>query len=184
MRHILSLILILSAFSSDAQYSKSDVIEVPNLKANQIYNKSKEWFFISFKSAKSVIDVDVQNEKLMGKGIATISYTQKSGKYVVPVNIPFDINISIDIKDGKFRYKIDTKLEYYDESTALERSNTIVDSVLKATPGSSLLGKKMREDMKENTRLGIVEKARQIKENIESLERSLKKHINSTTDNW
>ncbi len=184
MKHVLSLLLIFCAFTSDAQYSKSDIVEVPNLKANQIYNKSKEWFFISFKSAKSVIDVDVQNEKLMGKGIATISYTQKSGKYVVPINLPFDINISIDIKDGKYRYKIETQIEYYDESTALERSNIIVDSVMKVTPGSSLLGKKFREDMRENTRVGIVEKARQIRENIESLERSLKKHINSTSDNW
>ena len=184
MKNLLSILFLLSAIITNAQYSKSGIIEVPGMKSTQIYNQSKEWFFTSFKSAKSVIDVDVINEKLMGKGNATISYNQKSGKYIVPVQYPIDINISIDIKDGKYRYKVETQVEFYDDSSASERANFIIDSSLKMTPGSGLLGNRIRLEMKENVRIGIVEKAKQVKEIIEGLEKSLKNHIKSSSDNW
>jgi hypothetical protein len=38
--------------------------------------------------------------------------------------------------------------------------------------------------MKENVRIGIVEKAKQVKEIIEGLEKSFKNHIKSSSDNW
>jgi hypothetical protein len=102
----------------------------------------------------------------------------------VPVQYPIDINISIDIKDGKYRYKVETQVEFYDDSTASERANFIIDSSLKMTLGSGLLGNRIRLEMKENVRIGIVEKAKQVKEIIEGLEKSLKNHIKSSSDNW
>jgi hypothetical protein len=185
MKNLLLILFLLYAITTNGQYSKSGIVEVPNLKSTQIYNQSKEWFFTSFKSAKSVIDVDVINEKIMGKGIATISYNIKSGKSIVPVQNPIDIIISIDIKDGKYRYKVETPFEFINyDSSALERSDFVIDSAINSIPGNALLGKKYREEMKENAKIGIVERAKQIKEIINGLEKSLINHIKESSNNW
>ena len=183
MKKLLVFLMVLVSFVSYGQYSKSGIVDVPNMKSEQIYRQSKEWFFNYFKSAKAVIDVDVPNEKLMGKGNNTIKYYLKNNPYLI--QIPMDIIITIDIKDEKYRYNIETTMGYTtDELGATQKANNMIDSVMKVTPGSFLLGKKFREEMKENTLYSIHETNKQIKETIDGLEVILKGSIKEKKDNW
>ena len=42
MKNLLSILFLLSVIITNAQYSKSGIIEVPGMKSTQIYNQSKE----------------------------------------------------------------------------------------------------------------------------------------------
>lgn len=185
MKKLLLLIVVLFSLNSYGQYNKFGIVDVPNMKSDQIYKQTKEWFFNTFKSAKAVIDVDIPNEKIMGKGIGTISYVQKISNISVPTKILMDIIITIDIKDGKYRYNIETPYYYFsNENLAIERSDKIMDSVWKVTPGSWVVSKKMKEEMKENTLKSIHEQNTQVKSTIDELEIILKNSIKEKKDNW
>ena len=185
MKKIVTSFFIFFFIQTNAQYSKSGIVDGLNLKSSQIYNQSKEWFFTNFKSAKAVIEVDVINEKLMGKATTIIAYNTKSGKYIVPIQKPMDLNITIDIKEGKYRYNIETQFKYYnEEEITIEMTSNYIDSILKITPGSGIIGNKGRQELKETTRLNLIEESKQIRDRINGLEQILKSSIKINNDNW
>ncbi len=181
----MGLLFSLSTLIGYGQYSKNGIVEVPNMKSEQIYPQVKEWFFTMFKSAKAVIEVDVPNQKVMGKGNTYINLESKMGKQIIPFQVPMDIIINVDIKDGKYRYNIETTMGYTtNPESAVQRAEYLTDSILKVTPGSYLLGKKFREDMKENTYNTVIQTTTQIKQTIDGLELLLKSSIKEKKDNW
>lgn len=179
------LIFLFLFIQTNAQYSKSGIVDGLNLKSSQIYNQSKEWFFANFKSAKTAIEVDVINEKLMGKATSIIVYNAKIGKNIVPIQKPLDLKITIDIKDGKYRYNIETLSKYYnEEEITIVMTSLYVDSILRITPGSSFIGNKVRQELKEITRLNLIEESKQIRDKINGIEQILKSSIKINNDNW
>jgi len=185
MKKLLVFSMVLVSYVSYGQYTKSGIIEVSNMKSEQIYRQSKEWFFNSFKSAKSVIDVDITNEKLMGKGVSHISYISTINNIDVPIVLPMDIIITIDIKDGKYRYNIETPHFWTtDENAVVERTNKMLDSVWKVTPYGWMVSKKLKEEEKKNTIKSIREQNLQVKSTIDILEKSLISSIKEKKDNW
>lgn len=83
-------------------------IEVPGMNKNDIFNKSRQWYALTFKSSKQAIEYeDPTTGRIIAKGADTVVYQ---------INMPFGGNQSFpqpvgftiiqDIKDGK------TKLQF------------------------------------------------------------------------
>lgn len=74
-----------------------NVIEFPGMNKNQIYSRSLEWIATSFKSAKSVIEIeDKESGKIIGKIITPCG----SGLGLYYVNS----TLTIEVKDKRARF--------------------------------------------------------------------------------
>jgi hypothetical protein len=79
------------------------IIETPNKTKIDLYNNAKQWFVDYFKSSKDVIqNEDKDQGRIIGKGIIFIYWKAlgMKGSY------NDKITIQIDVKDGKYRYRI------------------------------------------------------------------------------
>ena len=88
-------------------------------------------------------------------------------------------------KESKYRYNIETQFKYYnEEEVTIEMTSNYIDSILKITPGSGIIGNKGRQELKETTRLNLIEESKQIRDRINGLEQILKSSIKINSDNW
>lgn len=112
----------------------SQEVITTNQKASEMYSNAKSWIALNFKSANDVIQADIPNQKIIAKGISKNFITAKYGNQVT--NVPYDMGIIVtfDIKDGKYRYTIETT-ESIAEVPSDERAEIMADSIIKATPG-------------------------------------------------
>lgn len=84
----------------------SEVIEVSGVSKNDLYVRANTWFTRTFKSAKSVLELqDKEAGKLIGKGVLPIMIK-------VPIMGATDAGyvgatVTIMCKDGKYKYVID-----------------------------------------------------------------------------
>lgn len=85
--------------SSELESEK--VFQVPNMKKDEIFEKSKMWIAKNFKSAKAVIEYEnKETGAIIGNGI--VSGTTNGG--LAPISAEF--TMEVDIKDEKVRIKI------------------------------------------------------------------------------
>lgn len=81
--------------------SIENIIDVPGLGKDQIYNASKIWIAENFRSAKAVIEVDDKAAGLIiGNGQAAYACT---GSLMCTVGYSIRFTMRIDIKDQKFK---------------------------------------------------------------------------------
>ena len=93
MKKLLLFILLLPVFSFAQQYS--EVVEVPGKTADQLYSSAREWFAITFKSAKDVIQMeDPTNKKIIGKGLKKINYIVRG----IPVVMDMFFTLNVQFK--------------------------------------------------------------------------------------
>jgi len=111
---ILLFLFSLNCFSQDlpknqeGKFSFEEVIDVPDKKANDIYNKALEWFAIKYNSSKDVIQLKDSNlNKIIGKGNQSIPYYMRN-----PIVYH---TIIVESKDNKVRIII-SDLIYEDSS--------------------------------------------------------------------
>lgn len=77
----------------------AEVVDVPNMKQQEIYNKARQWFSEYFVSGESVIDYEsVETGTIIGNGIALIG----SDPFGI-IQYKIHYNLRIDTKDGRFR---------------------------------------------------------------------------------
>jgi hypothetical protein len=81
--------------SKDGKVFYSDIIVVDKLKSEELYNNTKLWISQTFRSAKSVIEADVENNLLVMKGRLN---------YVANGDTPF--SLSLQFKDGRYKYEL------------------------------------------------------------------------------
>lgn len=187
------LLVILLIFSSNFSYSQTidttngysitDIIN-SDLSSKELYIKAKEWFAINFKSSNDVIQLDVPNEKIIGKGISQKTTIQQivSG-YNINSDYSIPLLITIDIKENKYRYKIETteKVMVIDEA----RFRKTQDSIISKTPGGWVIGKKMKEEGVKTAVSLASQKNEFIKNEISSLKNSLLTFLaKKNSDNW
>jgi len=79
----------------DGKVFYTNVIEVKNISASQLYNGAKLWIGKTFVSSKSVIDSDVENNSLILKGYIAIDE-----------NTNINITLTLQFKDGKYKYEL------------------------------------------------------------------------------
>jgi len=179
MKKILFL-FILTMFTCARSFSQEVI--VTNQKSSEMYSKAKSWVAVNFKSANDVIQADIPNEKIIVKGISKNTLISKYGDKDIPFPWELGIVVTFDIKEGKYRYSVETSESPIDILSD-ERAEYMVDSVLKVTPGGGMIGKKGRESMKVNMINIQDQKNKVIKGNIESTASSIKSFM-LKNDNW
>jgi len=87
----------------DGKIFYEGIVETPNLTKVDLYNNAKQWFVDYFKSSKDVIqNEDKDQGRIVGKGIIFISRKDNGSKG----DYNDEITIQVDVKDGKYRYRI------------------------------------------------------------------------------
>lgn len=178
MKYILIIFFNICCFISNSQE-----IVTNEFKASEMYPKMKEWVALNFKSANSVIQVDLPNEKLVIKGIKKEVLYSKFNNKSIPTDWSFDLLITIDFKDNKYRFNVETitSEEIWDMNE--DDANKYVDSVVKNTPGGGLIGKKIKDDMKLNIISINQQKKEKLKTEKDKIIQSIKSTI-SKKDEW
>ena len=178
MKYILIVLLNITCLISHSQE-----IVTNELKASEMYPKMKEWVAMNFKSANSVIQVDIPNEKLVIKGIKKDILYSKFNNKSIPTDWSFDIVITLDFKDNKYRYNVETITSEEIWEMNDDEANRYVDSVVKNTPGGGLIGKKTKDDMKFNIISINQQKKEKLKLEKDKIIESIKKTM-AKKDEW
>lgn len=75
----------------------SEVVEVPGVSKDELYNRAYTWFVKTYKSAKDVIQMaDKESGKIIGKGWFTHPFSK----------IKTEHSVTIMVKDGRYKYII------------------------------------------------------------------------------
>jgi len=91
---------------NDGVVTYTNVIQVDEVKKEELYSRAKKWFATTYKSSKDVIQLDdKENGEIVGKGNFKITYYARD-----PI---VNHTITISVKDGRFKYVI-TDLVYSD----------------------------------------------------------------------
>jgi hypothetical protein len=113
---ILIVVMVAASFSAQAQKITQDSLSMPvlegkvgiqevvkmdSLSKKELYQRAKLFFVNGFKSSKDVIQLDdAENGVIIGKGISTFTFWNVMANAELPMNI----TIKIEIKDGRYRY--------------------------------------------------------------------------------
>lgn len=95
--------IILPIDSATNMITYQEVVKVEGATKDELYVRAREWFARSFKSSKSVIQMeDKEAGKIIGKGSSSGLYT------VLMSTVPYklDFTVSITVKEGRYRYEI------------------------------------------------------------------------------
>lgn len=189
MKKLIFISIILFCTTKLFSQEYSEVIEVPEKTADQLYSRANEWFALTFKSAKDVIQLnDPAEKKIIGKGIKRIQYL--IGRYKTSLDMNF--TLMVQFKDGRFRYNIQSS-EFYpligSEKYTYEliKERTTVGGVTEhlksigAIPWA--IGKKQIELTAEGNRNACTEAENQLHAIIADLSSFLYK-TEEKTDNW
>lgn len=109
----LSLIILLShflTFSQDQPYKFSKVIPLEGISKDEIYTKSLLWCSKTFNNSNEAIKVkEKENGLIAGKGRFQVSYKyqKKNGSSSFGYYTTYDIDWTIEIRDGKLRFSSD-----------------------------------------------------------------------------
>lgn len=88
--------------SSTNKVIYSSVINVEGINKEELYNRAKEWFVVTYNSAKDVLQMDDKVAgKIIGKGTSRGQY-----KFMLS-NTSYYLNytLSVTLKDGRYRYE-------------------------------------------------------------------------------
>jgi hypothetical protein len=115
------------------KYSYEEVVEVGNsFNKASLYKNAKTFLAETFNSAKAVIEYDDKEEgKIIGNGRTHIYESVKTFLTTTPVDVSISFVISIECKDGKYRYRI---YDIRNNDQPLEKSDTQMSDLLKQHP--------------------------------------------------
>lgn len=87
----------------------TEVVEVTEVKADELFSRGRQWFAESYKSANNVLQMDdARNGKLIGKAFNTI----KANTYIgTETFVKMWYTIKVFVKDGRYKYEV-TDIEY------------------------------------------------------------------------
>lgn len=82
----------------------TEIIKVDSVSKDELYSRAREWFARTFVSSKNVLEMDDrQAGKLIGNGAKSGFYY---GLLMTPVDYTLTYEISVYIKDGRYKYEI------------------------------------------------------------------------------
>lgn len=186
MKKLLLMLFFIPFISLAQEYS--EVIEMTGQTGDQLYSKANEWFALTFKSAKDVIQLnDPTEKKIIGKGSKRISYT--IGRY--PISLDMNFTLLVQFKDGKYKYNIQSNeinpiigTEKYTYELLKQRSTVegVTEHLKIVGPAPWVIGKKQIELIAEGNKNASIEAENQLHNIITDLTMALNKK--DTTDNW
>jgi hypothetical protein len=121
---VLSLMLIINSLFATAQKQEpaptppdmpmdtttklityTEVVQMPEVQAAELFKRAKKWVYIFYKNPSTVIQtMDSVNYVFEGRHTINMIKTLKDGTKL-PTNY-MNYNITLNFKDGKYRYKI------------------------------------------------------------------------------
>lgn len=106
IKSLLILAFFTTPFCLKAQnLTFSEVVTLDSVSQKAIYNRAKEWFVSSFNSGKDVIQLQNDEDgKLIGKG--NFKFYGKPFTSGTNSTGPVSFLVTIETKDGKYRYTI------------------------------------------------------------------------------
>ena len=186
MKKLLFLMIFIPLASFSQKYS--EVIDIPNKTANQLYSKANEWFALTFNSAKDVIQLqDPVEKKIIGKGVKQFSYSV--GKYAVSMNMHF--TLMVQFKDGKYKYDIQSseinpevgsESYTYELYKQMSTKEGLTEYFKEKNIKPWMVGEKKFQENIEANKLAVAEIEKQLHQVTDDLTAALKKE--SSTDNW
>jgi hypothetical protein len=197
MKHIFLLIAISISHYSYSQLnydtvknelSYSEVVQSPNNNANQLYSNIYEWFAKTYNSANNVIQLnDKENGKIIGKGGFTIIPIHQWGNIKTPQTFFVNYTLTVQIKDGRFKYDFSNITVKPIQSTAtfgIETYYNIDKEKLKEETAKVVKNEKQIEKMVESTYSFQTEIFRLTDENILSVIKSIKNNSVVKKEDW
>ena len=131
-----------------------EVVELPNLTAEKLYLRAKEWFSSAFVSGKNVIDFDDNKGfKIIGKGTINIIFKNELGNVGDGGNVSF--TLSLFFKDNRYKYIITDFI--HEQSPGMTSRSAIGGHLENEKPacGKYLLPMKYWEKVHESTQIQI-----------------------------
>jgi len=109
MKRLFLLFALLPMLAMAQDYS--EVVQVSNKQASELYSSAREWFAKNFKSANHVLQMDdPELGKLIGKGVIPINYNYMTGGGIASIPVVFtfnaDFTMTVQVKDGRYKYEI------------------------------------------------------------------------------
>jgi len=102
---ILAILIIGSTKTNAQPLTFEEVVQVPELTSNEIYELARMWFVESFTNANNVLQInDKELGQLVGKGLFFYKSATFGGS--APVNGDISFIIKILCKDGRYKYII------------------------------------------------------------------------------
>lgn len=181
----LIIILIFIPFLSFGQQFTA-VKEIANKTSEQLYNTAREWFSLTFNSAKDVIQLeDHIQKKIIGKGVHQVNWPVRG--IIVEAHLFYTINTQF--KDGRYKYDIQSsEIKTLDGSsfTYSELKEMCTEEGLKSYYkrkgiGWSLGKNKIREGVENNKQL-VSQCDESLQSIVDNLTLALKKQDKS--ENW
>jgi len=184
MKKLLLILIMLPFFSLAQQYS--EVIETPGKTSDQLYSSAREWFALTFKSAKDVIQLeDPAEKKIIGKGFKVVNYNIK--QYQVPLDMYF--TLSVQFKDNRYKYDIETtelktsggESYTYDQLKYLTTVDGVTENLKSKGAVPWVIGKKQIQATADANKLAIEEVDKQLLAIIFDLDEAL---CEKSEDDW
>lgn len=90
-------------YNEDGKIEYSEVVEVPNVAEDELYNRARRMYATTFEDSKEVLEMeDREAGDLIGTGWIKIPFT----KVIYSDWAEFWMTIEIQVKDGKYKYII------------------------------------------------------------------------------
>ena len=152
----------------EKEVTYTNVVTVDSVKATELYIRAKLWLADAYKSSKDVIQVeDKEAGQIVGKGIASVNW-QSTFMSISETKVYH--TITIQVKDGRYRYEISSFLVKYDYKSG----NTIQHAE------STLI--QWSKNREENSKKYFANVDEVFKKLIASLEKAMNKP--SKSSNW
>ena len=185
MRRLLIVLLLTPLFTIAQQCS--EVVEIPNKTADQLYSAAKEWFAIAFNSANDVIQLaDPVGKKIIGKGIKKVDFRVKGASSYFNVNF----TLIVQFKDGRYKYDIQSseinsiagETFTFELLKELGTEDGLKEYYKKKAVPAWMVSKKQFLANVESNKYVVAEIERQLHATIDDLTIALKKE--DATNNW
>lgn len=191
---IFSLIISQNVFcqlnfdSTKKELIYSEVVQSPNNSSNQIYLNINEWFAKTYNSSNNVIQLnDKESGKIIGKGGFTISPIHKWGNIKTPQTFFVNYTLTIQIRDGKYKYEfsnITVRVTQENAPFSIETYYNINKEKLREEVAKSIKNEKQLEKLVESTYNFQNEIFKLSDENILSIIKSIKNNTVTKKDDW
>jgi hypothetical protein len=174
--------------STKNELTYSEVVQSPNTNVKELYSNIYEWFAKTYNSANNVIQLnDKENGKIIGKGGFTIIPIHQWGNIKTPQTFFVNYTLTVQIKDGRFKYDFSNITVRPIQSTAtfgIETYYNIDKEKLKEETAKAIKNEKQIEKMVESTYNFQNEIFKLTEENILLVIKSIKNSMVEKKEEW
>ncbi|MDF2188318.1 DUF4468 domain-containing protein [Paraflavitalea sp. CAU 1676] len=109
---------ITAAQNKDSVVTYTGVVNIESVKKEELYIRARQWFNRSFKDSRSIIRVsDKETGEILAKGVVQSYHWYKAFGKESKIPISYNFDISIYLKEGKYKYEFTNFIEKEDPAS-------------------------------------------------------------------